>query len=802
MRALRLLPFLFLATPELGGQSFSPYSAHGEFLLAPPGSMGTGLQGYVNPALLAYLEQHETSLAWTTGPAPGKWGLFSGFPHLGFGLIHRDLPGKNLTDYRLSLAAGDRRASLGFAYGWSAGNTRYLGRRNHFVSGALMRPSKFLSAGATFTTTPGFSEREVTLDLALRPLGGGRLTLFTDGALADAQGEEAKTFWSAGAALEVLQGVVISGRYLDGGSVGLGLNLSLGALGFQSRSRFDEGGERGLTTYALRLGPREPNFLVSRLQSRRRYLDLDLGGPTHHRRFVLFDRAHTLTSLLDLIHRAENDPAIGGIALNLSGMRINPEMAWELRSRLLEFRQAGKHVVAYLDRASIRGYHLASAADRIVMDPAGTIALEGFVAGQTYFKGALEKVGIGFDEWRFFKYKSAFEALSREGMSAADREQWQALIDDFYGLSREEICAQRGLDPEEFDRLVDEETLFLPQDALEQGLVDRLGRWDEVEEAIADLEGGERELLEPESYSRPRDESWGRKPRIAVVYALGVCALDEGIKARSLAGEIEAVADNPSIEAMVLRVDSPGGDALASDLVAQALKKCREKKPVIVSQGYVAASGGYWLSMYGDAIVAAPNTITGSIGVIGGWIYNLDLKEKLGVSTDHVQRGEHADLGFGMTVPWVGLQLPDRNLTDAEKRRTERAIRTLYTDFVARVADGRGRSAEEIEPLAQGRVWSGMRALEHGLVDRLGGLDTAIRLAKEKAGLDPEEEVHLVELPRPSLFDPALLQPGPGAPGSLPLLDHLRFRLDHNGRPLLLMPSTSLDQYSLDPRRK
>ena len=801
MRALRLVPLLFLGTAALGGQSFSPYSAQSEFLPGPPGALGSGLQGFANPALLAYVEQHETSLAWTTGSARGKWGLFSALPFLGFGLVHRDLPGKNLTDYRLSMAAGDRRASLGFAYGWSAGNTRYLGRRNHLVSGALLRPSGYLSAGATFTATTGFSEPEGTLDLAVRPLGDERLTLFADGGRAVREAEEAKTFWSAGAALELLQGVVISGRYLDGGSIGLGLDLSLGTLGYQTRSRFDEEGERSLATHALRLGPRESNFLQSRLQSGRRYLDLDLLGPTHHRRFVLFDRARTLSSLLDLIGRAENDPAIGGIALNLSGMRINPEMAWELRSRLLEFKQAGKHVVAYLDRASIRGYHFASVADRIVMDPAGTIALEGFVAGQTYFKGALEKLGIGFDEWRFFKYKSAFESLSREGMSAADREQLQALIDDFYGLAREEICAQRRLDPEEFDRLVDEETLFLAQDALEKGLVDRLGRWDEVEEAIADLEGGERELLDPESYSRPRDESWGRKPRIAVVYALGICALDEGIKARRLAREIEAVADNSSIEAMVLRVDSPGGDALASDLVAQALKKCKEEKPVIVSQGYVAASGGYWLSMYGDAIVAAPNTITGSIGVIGGWIYNRDLKEKLGMSTDHVRRGEHADLGFGLTVPWVGLQLPDRNLTDAEKQKTERTIRTLYTDFVAKVAAGRGRSPEEIEPLAQGRVWSGMRALEHNLVDRLGGLDTAIRLAKEKAGLDPDEEISLVELPRPSLLDPALLQPGPVAAGPGPLFDHLRFRLDHNGRPLLLMPSTSLDQYSLEPPR-
>ncbi len=800
MRAFRFVPFLFLGSVAMGEQPFAPYGEQSEFLLSSPAGMGVGLQGYVNPALLAYVERHETNLAWSAGSAIGKWGLFTGFPHLGFGLIHRDLPGKNLVDYRFALAGGDRRASLGFAYGWSRGNTRHLGRQNHFVAGTLVRPSTYLSAGLTFAATPGFSAREGSLDLALRPLGHERLTLFADGAMTS-QELGGNILWSAGAACELLRGVVLSGRYFDNHSVGLGLDLSLGNLGFQTQSRISGDGEPRFSTYALRMGSHEPNFLARRLGSKPQYLNLELLGPTHHRRFVLFDRAHTLSGLLGLIDRAENDPAIGGIALNTSGMKINPVMAWELRARLLEFKQAGKYVVAFLDRVSLSGYHFASVADRIVMDPAGTIALEGFVAGQTYFKGVLEKLGIGFDEWRFFTYKSAFESLSRQDMSAADREQWQALIDDFYRLTRAEICAQRRLDPEEFDRMVDEEALFLPRQALEKGLVDRLGRWDEVKDAIEDLEGGERRLIKPLTYRRPKDKSWGQKPKIAVVYALGVCAMDGGIKARQLAKEIEAVADNSRIKAVVLRVDSPGGDALASDLVAQALKKCKEKKPAIVSQGYVAASGGYWLSMYGDAIVAAPNTITGSIGVIGGWVYNRNLKEKLGVSTDHVQVGAHADLGFGMTVPLLGLQLPDRNLTDAEKQKTEGIIRSLYADFVAKVAAGRGKSPEEIEPLAQGRVWSGKRALEKGLVDRLGGLDTAIQLAKEKAGLNPEAEIRLVELPRPALFDPALLQAGLGFPGYGPLFEFLRFRLDHNGHPLLLMPSTSLDPYSLELRR-
>ena len=229
------------------------------------------------------------------------------------------------------------------------------------------------------------------------------------------------------------------------------------------------------------------------------------------------------------------------------------------------------------------------------------------------------------------------------------------------------------LDPEEFDRMVDEEALFLPRQALEKGLVDRLGRWDEVKDAIEDLEGGERRLIKPLTYRRPKDKSWGQKPKIAVVYALGVCAMDGGIKARQLAKEIEAVADNSRIKAVVLRVDSPGGDALASDLVAQALKKCKEKKPAIVSPG-LRRRFRRILALHvrrrHRRPLPTPSPAPSASSAVG--FYNRNLKEKLGVSTDHVQVGAHADLGFGMTVPLLGLQLPDRNLTDAEKAENGR----------------------------------------------------------------------------------------------------------------------------------
>ena len=792
-----ILTILLLAASGLWGQSpFAPYAARTEFLLIPPGSTQGGLMGYANPALLNYVEQFESIFAWSDASSQrrpaNQWGLFTGLPHLGFGLLQQKLDGRQLRDYRLAVSAGDRRFGLGFGYGWST-STRLLGRKEHLVLGAFLRPSPRLSTGLTLTSALSNSAREAALDLALRPLGTARLVLFADCAVASRKAGNA-TSWSAGTDLEILPGLRLTGRYFDNRTVSVGLHLGLGRFDFQTQSRFDEDRDRTFNTYYLRLGSHGPDLLERFSRSRGNYLTLDLFGPLRHRSFALFDRSRSLVDLLSLIHQVRRDPQLTGIAVNLAGLRVNPEMAWELRTLFQDLRAAGKRVVIFVDRADLRAYHLASVADQIVLDPVGMIALEGFVGGQTYFKGALEKLGIGFEEWRFYEYKSAFESYSREEMSAADRRQLQALLDDFYRLAREEICASRDLHPEEFDRLIDEETLFLPDDALQLGLVDRLGRWQQRREILEELEGQPRSLVEADSYVAPRDETWGGRPRIAVVYALGVCAMDWGIRARFLAHDITAVGDDPAVKAVVLRVDSPGGDVLPADLVADAVRRCREQKPVIISQGYVAASGGYWISMYGDAIVAAPNTITGSIGVIGGWLYDRGLKAKLGITTDHVQVGEHADLGFGMQLPLLGLQLPDRNLREDEKERMERSIRSLYDRFVTQVADGRKRTNGEIEAVAQGRVWSGYRALEHGLIDRLGGLDAALQLAREKAGIRPEQTVRLVEYPRQPFFDPSIFLPSPLKiqQRHATRLDYLQFRLDHNGQPLLLLPSEFL----------
>ena len=761
----------FLAASAVNAQSpFISYAERREFALAPSGALDIGLYGYANPALLSYVEGLEQGVAWSDSNSTHSWGLFTAAPHLGFGIIN----GRRAREYRAGLSTGDRDFSLGVGMGW--------GSVRHVVLGGIWRPGLALSVGATFA----FAEaaREGSFDLALRPWSDERLTLYADyvrtsDELLRRQVNQTEVgqanFWSTGAVVELVPGLALTGRLFADRALSVGLRLGLGAADFQAQTR-----GRALQTYAARIGAQRGNLF----RPRARYLSLELSGPVQHRRFAFFDDSQSLLELIALLERARRDPAIEGLAINASGLRISPALGWELREKLRQIRAGGQRVVVYIDRVDMHGYHWASVADHLVLDPAGAIGLQGYVAGHTYFKDALDKLGIGFDEWRLFPYKSATEAYVRRDMSAGEREQLTALLDDWYALARGDISADRSLAPEHFDRLVEETAFFLPQEALDAGLVDRLGRWSEIDRMVEGFK-----VVAADSHAQLADRRWGQRKRIAIVYALGLCAMDAGMGARRLVGEIAAAC--AEADAVVLRVDSPGGDILPSALVADAVLQCREHKPVVVSQGYLAASGGYMLSLPGDAIVTAPNTITGSIGVIAGWAYNKGLKEKLGLSTSRVQVGRHADLPFGMTLPLLGLRLPDRTFTEDESARMEHTIRSLYADFVAEVASSRHLAPDSVEVMAQGRVWSGQRAVQLGLADRIGGLEVAIALAKEKIGLPADATVELMERPRPKLFSSALLRPrllGPTAQPT-PELDYLHFRLQHNGLPLLLVPA-------------
>ena len=256
-----------------------------------------------------------------------------------------------------------------------------------------------------------------------------------------------------------------------------------------------------------------------------------------------------------------------------------------------------------------------------------------------------------------------------------------------------------------------------------------------------------------------RDEEWGEPKRIAVAYAIGPCAMDSGIRGPQLAAWIRAMREDASVAAIVLRADSPGGDPLPSDLVAREIRATRGVKPILVSQGQVAGSGGYWISMDGDQIVASPFTITGSIGVISGHIYDDGLGERTGVSFDFVKKGRAADLRRGPSAPLLPITIPHRPATAEERERVKETILALYDDFVRAVAEGRGMSEEAVEKIAQGRIYSGVDGQDLGLVDEIAGLWSAIVMAKQAAGLDADDRIQIVEGPSLGLFPPNLFSP-------------------------------------------
>ncbi len=776
-----------------------------DFLLTTPGTSGSTLGGFINPAVYALLPGFEHQLMWSDEGATlsslRRWGLFLGVPHLGFGFVHQreNLPLRrgltervSITDYRIALAAGDGATSFGLGYSWSKGDVDAYPRDDVLQVGMVQRPIPHLSLGLVTNFALGSSHRTGVLDLAARPLGTPILTLFTDAELAEKDRlQDAR--WGIGAAVQPWPGIELAGKYRDDETFLVGFRFSFGRMAVSATPHYNGGGELSHTTYCVRGGYPEANIFDRYLKKDTRYLSLKLKGRVSYRRYRYFDEGtHTLRGLLDALEGTIDDPRIAGVTLNLSGTAISRVLAWEIRQKLQQVRAAGKKVIVFLDQGGMTEYHLASVADCVVMDPEGYLLLPGYLSGHTFYRGTLEKLGLGVDVLRFYKYKSAGEMFSRNDMSPADREQRQALVDDRYQLVREEIVASRKVSREQYDSWIDQELLFYPQKALDLGLVDTLGRWIDAEDMVTSLEGQKKKMVGPGRLAAREfpSQTWGSRPRIAVVYGLGFCAMDWGIKARQLEKIFRQLEKDGRVKAVVFRVDSPGGEGMASDVVAEALKKCAQRKSVIVSQGSVAASGGYHLSMYADTIVAAPNTVTGSIGVLGGWVWNKGLGSKLGMATDHVKVGQHADTGFGIMLPFLGLSLPDRPLTEEERTRFEEYIRDAYRLFVAKVAQGRGMTEEQVDAVAQGRVWSGVDGQEVGLVDEIGGLELAIALAKGAAGIDPQKDVEIVEMPEKGLFKLDLFKPGIMSLNleEDPLWQYLKLFSEHPGQPLPVLP--------------
>ncbi len=500
-------------------------------------------------------------------------------------------------------------------------------------------------------------------------------------------------------------------------------------------------------------------FVSFPLFSQSMYLELNLNDVRGSNPFA---RTKSPLEIFRVIEKAANDDKVKGIILNIGSISRDSGYLWELRTAMEQFKSGGKKICAFISNADMDIYTLASVADKIVMDELGTLSMLGYSMGKSYVQHTLEKLGIGVRELRYFEYKSAAETFTRDSMSDADRRQYNDYLDDIFSLTRDTLKVARNWTDEEFGTILNREFIYSAKNALSRNLVDRTGRKDAVLEAVKEIEGAEVQhfalygdsassLTETQAkYSPPRAGGlFKRPPVIAVVYANGQTDMESGMAALSLSRTIRDLADNKRIKSLVVRINSPGGSAEAADYFADAVRYAKQKKPVVVSMGQVAASGGYWVAMDASHITATPYTITGSIGVIGSWFYDNGLNSKLGLSTETLQRGAHADLLTGVLVPY-------RNLTAQEEERYRNYILDIYNVFVEKVAAGRNMSVEKVEAVAQGRIFSGTRALEAGLIDSVGSLSDALKTARTLAEIPEGTSLIYREYPEPKFMEKLL----------------------------------------------
>ncbi|MFO7933609.1 MAG: signal peptide peptidase SppA [Bacteroidales bacterium] len=457
-----------------------------------------------------------------------------------------------------------------------------------------------------------------------------------------------------------------------------------------------------------------------------------------------------LNQILNSIEKAGEDENIEGIFLNLSIIPADIATIEEIRNALLEFRnESGKFIYAYADMYTQSAYYLATAADSIFMTPEGMFLFPGLAAEATFFKNALDKLGIEMQVIRHGSYKSAGEQFTREDMSEANREQIEAYVGSIWERMVEGISEARGISPEMLNRYADEMVSLESERAVETGMIDGLIYYDEMLSLMKEKLNVEQEdNLESISLKRYRDVPPAEKKafsrdRIAVIYAMGMVVDGEAgegyIGSERISRAIRKARRDESVKAIVLRVNSGGGSAIASDVIYREAKLAADEKPFVASMGNVAASGGYYIACPADTILASPNTITGSIGVYFS-MPNLKelMNEKLGITTDVVKTNRHADL-LSVSGP----------LDEEERAIIRKSVEKTYDRFVSVVAAGRDMTYEEVDAIGGGRVWSGADALEIGLIDMFGGLERSIEVAAEMAGL---ETYRVQSLPR--LEDP------------------------------------------------
>lgn len=492
-------------------------------------------------------------------------------------------------------------------------------------------------------------------------------------------------------------------------------------------------------------------------------LTLSIGGdlaevaPSDVVSYVSGARTPTVRTIVDTLRKAKVDRRVDAVLLKATGLTTP---FWgkvqEIRDALIDFRTSDKPVYAYLEYGGDRDYYLASAADKVFLMPSSPLELTGVATYEVFLRGALDKFGVYPDLHHIGDYKTASNTFTEKAFTAAHREMDISLNRDLYDQIVRGIAESRQHTDAEVRRLLDEGP-FLPQTAKQAGLIDDVAYEDQVVAKLREARPGATRDLDGDDYARVELSSLGlnKGPRIAVIYAAGAIVSGKNgydplngatVGSDTLIEYIRRARKDPSIRAIVMRIDSPGGSAAASDAIWRELMLAKDEqhdRPIVASMSDLAASGGYYIAMPAEAIVAQPSTLTGSIGIFGGKFVTGGTYEKLGASIDSTSIGKHAEMNS-----------PVRPYNADELRKVDEQLRAFYNDFVKKAAESRGSTPAAIDRLAQGRVWTGQQAKAVGLVDALGGLDRAVAVAKDRAKIPADSDVELVVYPpRKTLYE-------------------------------------------------
>jgi protease IV len=473
----------------------------------------------------------------------------------------------------------------------------------------------------------------------------------------------------------------------------------------------------------------------------------------------LFEGPPTVRSLIDSLRKAKVDPRITSVVIRPTGTAALWGKVQEVRDAILDFKRSHKPIIAYLEYGGEQEYFLASACDKVFLMPASTLDLTGIASYELFLRGTLDKIGAYPDALHIGDYKTASNVYTEHTYTPAHREMAQSLNTDLYEQLVRSLADGRHKSEAEIRALIDHGP-YLPEDALRAGLVDDVAYEDQLDDKVDLVSGAQSNakrsahFLEQNDYRSVTPSSLGldRGQRIAVIYAVGLISSGESnygspqgqvVGSDTLIEYLRKARSDSTIRAIVLRIDSPGGSAIASDVIWREVQLTRNVKPVIASMSDVAASGGYYIAMPASAIVAEPATLTGSIGVVMVKFVIDGTLKKLGLNMEHVQEGRYAD-----------LYSPIRPFSPSERARIEEQMQATYDGFVEKAAAGRNTTPEKIDAIGQGRVWTGRQAKQLGLVDELGGLERALALAKERVGIPQDAGVELVVYPpRKSIYE-------------------------------------------------